>query len=117
MAEDKLLMTQVYAGQVPPSYPLKGTQLLALTSGSAQSEAFDGDIVLVSAVIPFNIAWGSNPTATVLTTGVSTDSKALCPANEWTEVHIADGDKIAGIVGAGVTGTMNIRYPKIQALG
>lgn len=117
MSENKLLMTQVYSDKDTPSFPLKGTQLLALTSASAQSAVMSGDIVLVSADVATNIAWGTNPTATVLTTGASTDSKALCHANEWTEVHIADGDKIAGIVGAGVTGTMNIRYPKVQALG
>ena len=117
MPEQKLLMTQVWDSQYPNTYPLKGTQLLDLTSASAQSAALRGDIVLVSAAVAVNIAWGSNPTATVLTTGVATDSKALCKADEWTEVHIADGDKVAAIVGAGVTGTLNIRYGKVQEVG
>ena len=117
MPENKLLMTQVWDSQYPNTFPMKGTQLVDLTSASAQSAALRGDIVLVSAAVDVNIAWGANPTATVLTTGVATDSKALCPANEWTEVHITDGDKIAVIVGAGVTGTLNVRYGKVQSIG
>jgi hypothetical protein len=117
MPEQKLLMTQVYAEKYPNSYPLKGTQLLSLTSASAQSAALRGDIVLVSATVPTNIAWGSDPTATVLTTGVATDSKALLVANLWEEIHITDGDKIAGITAPGATGQMNIRYGKVQELG
>ena len=117
MAKKKLTMTQVHQDKDTPSFPMKGTQLVALTSVSALSEAFNGDIVLVSCNVDFNIAWGSAPTATVLAAGASTDSKALCKSTEWTEVHIADGDKIAGILGAGATGTMQVRYPKTQELG
>ena len=117
MAKKKLLMTQVYNSQMPNSYPTKGTQLVALTSASAQSEALNGDIMLVSADVAFNIAWGASPTATVLAAGASTDGKMAIAANDWTEVHIADGDKIAGIAGAGISGTMNVRYPKVQEVG
>lgn len=116
MAEKKVQYDQTINGWTPPSFPMKGMQLVSLTSASAQSAAFNGEIVLVSADVDFNIAWGTNPTATVLATGAATDSKAFCKATEWTEVHIADGDKVAGILSSG-TGTMYIRYPKTQELG
>ncbi len=112
MAEKKLLMTQVYDGHSPPSFPMKGSENVSLTSASAQSAAIEGDIALVSADVDFTIAWGPNPTAT---TSVG-DGKAFCKSTEWTEVHIDDGDKIAGVLGSGI-GTMYVRFPKTQELG
>jgi len=111
MAEKKLLMTQVYDAQFPPSFPVKGALELAVSDTSAATAVLNGDIVLVRPTIGCYVAWGAAPTATT-TTG---DGNIYCFADEWTEIHVGDGNKIAAILSAG-TATLYVRYPNVQEL-
>ena len=112
MPQKKLRMTQVWSDKDTPSFPMLGSAEVSATTTSAQSAALNGNIVMVRCLLDCYIAWGTNPTAT-LTAG---DGKSWCPKQEWTEVHIDDGDKIAVILSTG-SETLYIRYPKVQAIG
>jgi hypothetical protein len=112
MPESKLLMTQVWADRDTPSFPMKGSVEISASTSTAQSTALTGNIVMAYCATACYIAWGVNPTATL---GAG-DGKTFCPASEWTEVHINDGDKIAVILASG-TDTMYVRYPKVQPVG